>query len=151
MYVGYLGNLVAHDHALLRLTSEDMTDSYPIPDIEMCAQNTTFTIVRCDVTYMNWSSVTLPNCYDYIQIGTGEDPSYCSLFQGSNEFFYGVDLDYEDTSTDIRRLDVYWKIDAIENVTAASISIPSLTLEMYDPTFNRWNDSNMEDMIPQQV
>ncbi|ORZ02910.1 hypothetical protein BCR43DRAFT_482382 [Syncephalastrum racemosum] len=150
VYVGYLGNLVAHDHALLRLTSEDMTESYPIPDIEMCAQNTTFTIARCVVTYMNWSSVTLPNCYDYIQVGEGEDPSYCSLFQGSNDFFYGVEQDYEDTSTDIRRLDVYWKIDAIENVTAASISIPSLTLEMYDPSFNRWNDSNMADMIPQQ-
>ena len=128
-----------------------MESSYSLPQIEMCSENSSMTIVRCDLMYMNWSSSSIPNCYDYIRIGeTSETPSMCYLFDSDEFFKYGVTEEYEPTTSDIRRIDIYWKIDSILNTSLASISVPSITMELYNAGFSRW-DQLPEDMIPQQV
>ncbi|KAI9491669.1 hypothetical protein BDB00DRAFT_475466 [Zychaea mexicana] len=128
-----------------------MAESYPIPQIEMCVQNSTMTVHRIDLMFMNWTSWTIPDPYRYIMIGEpGGDPSRCYLFQSNSAFKYGVVEDYDPMTTDIRRIDIYWKIDALENVTAVSLSVPSITMELYNPGFSRWDPPDPENMVPQQ-
>ncbi|KAI8146235.1 hypothetical protein BJV82DRAFT_666031 [Fennellomyces sp. T-0311] len=130
-----------------------MDSSYPVPEIEICAQNSTLTIARCDLMYMNWTFATIPDCYHYIKIGnlSAGDPSRCYLFQSNGTFSYGVVENYEPTSPDIRRIDIYWKVDALQNLTYASISVPSIAVELYNPGFSRWNPPDPASMIPQQA
>ena len=129
-----------------------MHSSYPLPQIEMCSENSTMTIVRCDLMYMNWSMSTIPNCYDYIHLGDQSDtPTKCYLFDSDDTFKYGVTANYTPTTDDIRRIDIYWKIDSILNASSASISVPSITMELYNSNFSRWDEPEEDGMIPQQV
>ncbi|KAI9250232.1 hypothetical protein BDA99DRAFT_564200 [Phascolomyces articulosus] len=144
---------MTYDKPLLRLSREDMEKPYPAPYIEMCSQNSTMTVVQCDLMYMNWSMSTIPNCYDYIQMGDNNgDPSKCYLFRASDAINFGIlKSDYDQSSPDIRRIDIYWKIDSIVNVSIASVSVPSISMELYNPSFNRWDEIPEEEMIPQQA
>ncbi|KAG2227830.1 hypothetical protein INT45_002068 [Circinella minor] len=118
---------------------KELGDSYPLPQIEMCSENSSMTIVRCDLMHMNWSMSTIPNCYDYIAAGEASDTlSRCYLFDSGDTFKYGVVEDYEPTASNIRRIDIYWKVDLILNSSLASISVPSITMELYTEGFSRW-------------
>ncbi|KAI7857434.1 hypothetical protein BDC45DRAFT_501173 [Circinella umbellata] len=118
----------------------------------MCSENSSMTIVRCDLMHMNWSVTTIPSCYDYIAVGEASDtPSRCYLFDSGDTFKYGVVEDYEPTTSDIRRIDIYWKIDSILNSSLASISVPSITMELYTEGFSRWDPPSEDEMIPQQA
>ncbi|KAI7857435.1 hypothetical protein BDC45DRAFT_32767 [Circinella umbellata] len=117
---------------------------YLIIQIEMCSGNSSMTIVRCDLVHMDWSMSTIPNCYDYITVGEApsDTPSRCYLFDSGDTFKYGVVEEFEPTTSDIRRIDIYWKIDSILNSSLASIAVPSITLELYTEGFSRWNPPN---------
>ncbi|KAF7730534.1 hypothetical protein EC973_001915 [Apophysomyces ossiformis] len=143
---------VYFDKPLLRLSTENIPASYPAPDIEMCVQASPMTIVRCDLMYVNWSTSTIPNCYDKIRLGTHEpwDTQWCNLFEANGSINYGVESKYPANTDLIKRIDIYWRIDSIENATKASLSVPAIALQLYSPSFSRWK-LNPKDMIDQQA
>ncbi|KAI9312856.1 hypothetical protein BX666DRAFT_776034 [Dichotomocladium elegans] len=145
---------IKFDNPLLRLSTEHIKDEYEMPHVEVCAQNTTLTFVRCDLMYMNWSTISTPDCYKYIRFGTflPTDVSRCYLFESNGTIHYGVKDPslYAADATQIRRVDIYWKIDSIQNITAASVGIPAITMMLYDIRFSRWNEMSAN-MIPQQA
>lgn len=129
-----------------------MQSPYEVPFVEVCAQDSGITFPRCDMMHMNWSYSTLEDCNGYVTKGDEEGTeSQCYLLDTEGAYRYGVVEDYDENAPEIRRVDVYWKLDSIANVTAASISIPTVTIQIYDPRFNPWNDAVLDSMIPQEV
>ncbi|KAI7863706.1 hypothetical protein BDF14DRAFT_1841344 [Spinellus fusiger] len=152
VYCGYLIRQIVLDVPLLRVSSENIPYSYPSPDIEICAQNTSLTIVRCDLTYANWTTIPLSNCYDKIRFGNHQpqDISWCYLFEANGTVNYGVETSYPAESSLIKRIDIYWRIDNTINATSTSLSVPSLAIQLYSPSFNRWTIDESS-LIPQQA
>lgn len=130
-----------------------MVSPYEVPHIEICGQSTTLTFVQCDVMYMNWTTVSLPNCYDKIRFGDNStwSPSQCYLFEVNGTLHYGVEETPAPDSPEIRRIDIYWLINSLSNITEASVGIPSITIMLYDPRFSRWDSKAVNHMIPQEV
>ncbi|CDH54959.1 predicted protein [Lichtheimia corymbifera JMRC:FSU:9682] len=130
-----------------------MESPYEVPHIEICGQSTTLTFVQCDVMYMNWTIVSLPNCYDKIRFGDNStwSPSQCYLFEVNGTLHYGVEENPAPDSPEIRRIDIYWLINSLSNITEASVGIPSITIMLYDPRFSRWDPKAVNHMIPQEV
>lgn len=44
-----------------------------------------------------------------------------------------------DSRDALRRLDFYWSIDNLKNLTYSTISIPAIAIQLYDPSFTTWN------------
>ncbi|KAI9028969.1 hypothetical protein CLU79DRAFT_736974 [Phycomyces nitens] len=151
VYLGYLIRQIAMDIPLLRISTETLPNSYPAPDIEICAQNTTVRIVRCDITHADWSVKPLDNCYDKIRIGSTQlmGSSFCNLFEANGTLNYVIN-DPNPTNDLIRRIDIYWRVDNVVNATAASLSVPALSIQLYSPSFNRWTVDQSK-LIPQQI
>lgn len=109
------------------------------PDIEICAENSTLTFVRCDVMYYNWSTSEIPNCVqDYIRLGEGDSPSKCYLFETKDRYRMALNgMAVSDRAA--RRFDIYWRADSIQNISFATIAVPAVTVQLYHPSFNSWN------------
>ncbi|KAL0089235.1 hypothetical protein F4703DRAFT_1840056 [Phycomyces blakesleeanus] len=152
VYLGYLIRQIALDIPLLRISTENLPNIYPAPDIEICAQNTTVRIVRCDITHADWTVKPLENCYDKIRIGTTQlmGSSFCNLFEANGTLNYWISQDVPPNNDVIRRIDIYWRVDSVVNATAASLSVPALSIQLYSPSFNRWTIDPTK-LIPQQV
>ena len=98
------------------------------------------TIVRCDIVYMDWSKLTIPNCYDYITRGKDDDSTTrCYLFDSGYKFKYGIKKSHEMTASSLRQIDIYWKIDSIFNHSFSTVAIPSINIELRNRGFSRWD------------
>lgn len=130
-----------------------MEAPYEVPHVEICGQSTTLTFVRCDVMYMNWTTISLPSCYDHIRFGDNStgSASQCYLFEVNGTLHYGVEENPALDSPEIRRVDFYWLINNLTSITKASVGIPSITIMLYDPRFSRWDPKAVDHMIPQEV
>lgn len=88
--------------------------------------------------YYNWTTVDIENCFSrFFRPGANDTPQKCYVFEsnGTYRMANGVTYDSRDA---LRRLDFYWNIDDLYNLTYAAASIPTLALQLYDPHFSSW-------------
>ncbi|KAI8083889.1 hypothetical protein BDF21DRAFT_416833 [Thamnidium elegans] len=143
-FCGYLINLIYRDVPLLQLSSETMKVDIQTPDIEICAQNSTLTIVRCNSMEYDWNTKEIPNCYqDYFRKGEGDETSKCYMFETKDRFRMATGNEMVVGPNAIRRLDFYWHVDSLVNISAATIAVPAITVQLYDPRFNGWNEETI--------
>ncbi|CAO3634990.1 unnamed protein product [Mucor hiemalis] len=148
-FVGYLINQIYNDHPLIQISSENIGLDIETPDVEICAQGSTMTVVKCSAMYYNWTVVDIPNCFqDYFRAGANNETSKCYVFESRNRYRMSTGLTY-DSRNALRRLDFYWNVDSLQNLTASTISIPAIAVQLYDPHFTTWwpetiGDSPME-------
>lgn len=96
------------------------------------------TVVKCSAMYYNWTVVDIPNCWeDYFRSGAVGDTSKCYVFETRNRYRMATGLTY-DSRDALRRLDFYWNIDSLQNLTYSTISIPAIAIQLYDPSFTTW-------------
>ncbi|KAI8335215.1 hypothetical protein BD560DRAFT_414152 [Blakeslea trispora] len=145
-FCGYLINQICTDKPLLRNSLEEIGNSTTTPDIEMCVQNTTMQIVGCSVMYYNWSSAEIPDCWSrYFRPGNNEDSSTkCWYFETNNTYHMATGMTYDNRDA-LRRIDFYWHIDSLANLSYASVSVPAIALQLYDPRFTTWRTNTLGD------
>ncbi|KAG1217150.1 hypothetical protein G6F35_009418 [Rhizopus arrhizus] len=138
-FCGYLINLIYHDRPLIQNSSEEITSYIETPDIEFCIQNSTMQVVHCSAMYYNWSTVPIDNCWQrFFRPGANDgSTSKCWVFETNNTYRMTTGLTYDNRDA-LRRLDFYWKIDNLYNVSYASISVPAMAIQLYDPRFSSW-------------
>lgn len=108
------------------------------PDVEVCVQNSTMRVVACTAMYYNWTSVDLPDCHDnYFLPGAPEGSTRCYYFTVADKFRMATGLKFDNRDS-LRRIDFYWHLDNILNVTFATISLPAITVQLYHPNFTTW-------------
>lgn len=100
---------------------------------------------------MNWDLNENPGCVGHYRDGNYAGGEMCKVFQ-ANFTNFGISSS-ESSDLNIRRIDIYWRLD---NITAASsqyLAIPSLAVSLYDQSFSTWrlNDDQIKAMIPKQV
>ena len=88
-------------------------------------------------------------CEGHYRDGNYNGGIMCKVFQANNTNFgiAGNGL----FEPDIRRVDIYWRID---NITENNyLSVPSLPVTLFDQSFSTWrlNDDQIKSMIPMQV
>ncbi|KAG2201017.1 hypothetical protein INT47_006561 [Mucor saturninus] len=137
-FCGYLIALIYNDKPLTQISSETITYDIETPDVEFCAQNSTMTLVKCSAMYYNWTMVDIPNCFqDFVRPGANGDASKCYVFESRKKYRMATGLSY-DSRDALRRLDFYWNIDELQNLTYSTISIPAIAIQLYDPSFTPW-------------
>ncbi|KAI8341740.1 hypothetical protein BC941DRAFT_414352 [Chlamydoabsidia padenii] len=148
-YCGYLINQLVTDRRLLISISEQIPSTgYPAPDIETCSQKSTFTIAKCTLVSMNWTSTDIPGCAPYIIDGSLDDPNtHCKVFTAKNHPLQFRINGTDDTS--IQRVDLYWRVDNVTSFEEATLAIPTLAIQFYAASFSPWRQSDIV-KIPQQ-
>jgi hypothetical protein len=104
------------------------------------------TIVGCAAVYFNWTSVPIPDCYNrFFRTGVYSATMPCYVFEtnGTYRMAIGSPDDGNDYTDSVRRFDFYWKIDNHFNYTSASISVPAIALQLYDPSFSHWKTKTL--------
>ncbi|KAI9264772.1 hypothetical protein BY458DRAFT_513940 [Sporodiniella umbellata] len=111
------------------------------------------TIVYCTAMYTNWTSIPIENCWNrFFRKGVSDGSvSQCYAFETNGTYHMTTGLSHDNHNA-LLRLDFYWKIDNLYNVTYASLSTPAMAVQLYDPRFNSWKkktvgDSPMETLI----
>lgn len=109
------------------------------PDVELCVANSTFSAVRCVGTYNNWTSIDIPNCWERF-FRTGDNGVVqCYVFESNGSFPMTAGLEFDNRPL-FRRLDFYWHIDSLENVSFVSVTTAVVTLELYHPKYSPWRN-----------
>ncbi|KAG2195410.1 hypothetical protein INT47_002849 [Mucor saturninus] len=137
-YCAYLISQMYNNQPLLQISSEYIGHDSAIPDIELCAQNSSLTVVKCTAMYYNWTTQDIPNCWETLfRSGVNDVGPKCYVFEsnGTLRMARGVTYDSRDA---LRKIDFYWKFDALFNMTYTSISIPAISIQLYSPTFSSW-------------
>ncbi|CAO3662712.1 unnamed protein product [Rhizopus stolonifer] len=145
-FCGYLINLIYQDQPLIQSSSQSIDSYIETPDIEFCLQNSTMKVIHCSAMYYNWSTVDIDNCWDRFFYAGANDgsASRCWIFETNGEYRMTAGLTYDNRDA-LRRLDFYWKIDDLYNVTYASISVPAMAIQLYDPKFSLWKPATVGD------
>lgn len=110
------------------------------PDIEVCVQNSTMKVVKCNAMFYNWTSVDIPNCWErFFRSGVPEpgSTSKCYVFETNNTYRMATGLTF-DNRVALRRLDFYWNIDSLYNLSYSTASVPAIAVQLYDPHFSFW-------------
>ncbi|KAI8992323.1 hypothetical protein BDB01DRAFT_847710 [Pilobolus umbonatus] len=147
-FCGYLISRIVNDQPLIQILTQGIYNETETPDIEVCIQGSTWEATYCEVMYLNWSVVTVPDCWNKYFRG-GED------LYGTRCYIYESHGDYRMTAGDssnpdaVRRLDFYWNVGSIENMTRLSIAQPAVAIKLFHSSFNTWiegaiGDSEME-------
>lgn len=89
--------------------------------------------------YYNWTVVDVPNCWQrFFRQGDPEPgPSKCYVFETNNTYRMATGLTYDNRPA-LRRLDFYWNINSVYNLSFITASIPTITVQLYDPHFSFW-------------
>ncbi|KAG1054362.1 hypothetical protein G6F43_003616 [Rhizopus delemar] len=145
-FCGYLINLIYRDQPLIQNSSKEISNYIDAPDIEFCLQNSTMKVVHCSAMYYNWSAVPIDNCWEnFFYSGANDDStSKCWIFDTKGQYKMTNGLTYDNRDA-LRRLDFYWKIDNLYNVSYATISIPAMAIQLYDPKFSSWKPATIGD------
>ncbi|PHZ11439.1 uncharacterized protein RHIMIDRAFT_257644 [Rhizopus microsporus ATCC 52813] len=150
-FCGYLINLMYHDRPLIQTSSEAITNKIDTPDIEFCVQNTTMHMVHCSGMFFNWTTIPLNDCWTrFFRAGesTG-DTSRCYIFETNGTMSMATGFAYDNREA-MRRIDFYWKIDDLQNISYASISTPAIAVQLYDPQFSPWKKYTIGDTPVEQ-
>lgn len=131
---------------MIQSSSKQISDYIDAPDIEFCLQNSTMKVVHCSAMYYNWSAVPIDNCWENFFYSGANDASTskCWIFDTKGQYKMTNGLTYDNRDA-LRRLDFYWKIDDLYNVSYASISIPAMAIQLYDPKFSSWKPATIGD------
>ncbi|RCH79486.1 hypothetical protein CU098_000872, partial [Rhizopus stolonifer] len=142
-FCGYLINQICDYIPLIQYSFEDIGLNVSTPDIEVCAQNSTFHFVKCTAMYYNWTMMDIPNCFGrFFRHGDDNELSKCRVFQSNDTYRMaaGLTLDNRDA---LRRLDFYWVIDSAENMSYSTITVPAMAIYLYDPRFSPWRPGSI--------
>ncbi|KAI7906459.1 uncharacterized protein BX663DRAFT_496491 [Cokeromyces recurvatus] len=96
--------------------------------------------------YYNWTVMDIPDCWEnffYPGLNNG-DQTKCYLFTTNNEFRMAPGLS-PDHRNGLRRLDFYWNIDNISNISYATITVPAIAVQLYDHRFSTWAPETIGD------
>lgn len=127
-----------NNQPLLQISSEYIGFDSATPDIELCAQNSSLTVVKCSVMYYNWTMKDIPDCWETLfRPGVNDLATKCYVFESNDTLRMSRGVTYDNRDA-LRRIDFYWNIDALFNMTYASISIPAIAIQLYSPTFSSW-------------
>jgi hypothetical protein len=79
----------------------------------------------------------MENCSDYFVPEKYKDNQYCYWFMANDTFHMVSSEDEKDTKDEsVRQIDFYWSIDNLKNFTKSGISVPTITMQLYDPQFS---------------
>ena len=114
------------------------------PDVEMCVQNTTMQVVSCSILYYNWTEAQIPDCWSqFFRPGRNDGSSTrCWYFSTNNSYHMAAGIVYDNRDA-LRRIDFYWRLDSLVNISYASLSLPAIALQLYDPRFTSWNTDTL--------
>lgn len=88
--------------------------------------------------YYNWTTVDIPNCWqNFFRAGANGETSKCYVFESKNRYRMATGLTY-DSRNALRRLDFYWNVDSLQNITYSTISTPALAVQLFSPFFTTW-------------
>ncbi|KAI8393698.1 uncharacterized protein BYT42DRAFT_551935 [Radiomyces spectabilis] len=107
----------------------------------MCVQSSSMTLHRIDFIDPAWNTLTIQDVSKYVSLGQREawDTNWCYLFH-SDAVYYATDSQAAlPGKTVIRRMDVYWRIDSLANVSAVSVAVPGVAVHLYANSLNSWN------------
>ncbi|KAI7887985.1 uncharacterized protein EV154DRAFT_519251 [Mucor mucedo] len=137
-YCAYLISQMYNNQPLLQISSEYIGHDSATPDIELCAQNSSLTVIKCTAMYYNWTTQDIPNCWETLfRPGVNDLATKCYVFESNGTLRMSRGVTY-DSSDALRKIDFYWKFDALFNMTYTSISIPAISIQLYSPTFSSW-------------
>lgn len=101
-------------------------------------QNSTLTVVKCTAMYYNWTQVDIPNCWErFFRHGANNEATKCYIFETNDTYRMATGVVY-DSRDALRRLDFYWNIDDIRNLSYSTVSLPAVAVQLYDPHFSTW-------------
>ncbi|KAK4515817.1 uncharacterized protein ATC70_010772 [Mucor velutinosus] len=142
-FCGYLISQIHNDRPLIQISSEQIETDTDTPDIELCVQNSTLTVVKCTAMYYNWTEVDIPNCWErFFRQGANNEATKCYIFETNNTYRMAAGVVY-DSRDALRRLDFYWNIDDLRNLSYSTVSLPAVAVQLYDPHFNTWKASTV--------
>ncbi|OBZ85681.1 hypothetical protein A0J61_06268 [Choanephora cucurbitarum] len=143
-FCGYLINQIFTDKPLLRNSLEEIGNITVTPDVEMCVQNTTMQVVSCSILYYNWTEAQIPDCWSqFFRPGRNDGSSTrCWYFSTNNSYHMAAGIVYDNRDA-LRRIDFYWRLDSLVNISYASLSLPAIALQLYDPRFTSWNTDTL--------
>ncbi|KAI8976898.1 hypothetical protein BDB01DRAFT_297390 [Pilobolus umbonatus] len=128
------------EQPLLQISSDNKVVDIEAPEIELCVQNSTMTVINCSIVYYNWTTGTIPDCWSkYFEHGVQTDNNKCYLFRVKDDYRMAASENAPIGS--IRRFDFYWNIDNLFNLSYTTIAYPSITLTLYHPHFSQWQPS----------
>ncbi|CAO3625896.1 unnamed protein product [Mucor fragilis] len=137
-FCGYLISQIHGDRPLIQISSEQIETDIDTPDIELCVQNSTLTVVKCTAMYYNWTQVDIPNCWErFFRHGANNEATKCYIFETNDTYRMATGVVY-DSRDALRRLDFYWNIDDIRNLSYSTVSLPAVAVQLYDPHFSTW-------------
>lgn len=100
---------------------------FPSPAVEICSDGSDFVIPRCDFVYNNAPTIQNVNCTRWLQPeANNTNGSYCYLFSVSDEILFGTN------DTNLITIDFYFKILNLTAAIADTISIPSVSISVFD-------------------
>ncbi|KAL9539164.1 hypothetical protein MBANPS3_010426 [Mucor bainieri] len=142
-FCGYLISQIHGDRPLIQISSEQISTDIDTPDIELCVQNSTLSVVKCTAMYYNWTQVDIPNCWErFFRPGANNEATKCYIFETNNTYRMATGVVY-DSRDALRRLDFYWNIDDLRNLSYSTVSLPAVAVQLYDPHFNTWKASTV--------
>lgn len=138
---------MCNDQPLLQISSETINGDFASPDIGLCASNTSISIVKCSAMFVDWTQVDIPNCWErFFRAGDNKDTIKCYVFETNGTYRMGTSLGIEAVNkTALIRLDFYWNIDSVQNMSYSTNSIPAMSVQLYDPSFSTWKSDTVGD------
>ncbi|CEP07284.1 hypothetical protein [Parasitella parasitica] len=95
--------------------------------------------------YYNWTQVDVPNCWQrFFRPGSNQEATKCYVFETNNTYRMTTGVTY-DSRDALRRLDFYWNIDDLRNLSYATNSLPAVAIQLYDPRFSTWKIATVGD------
>ncbi|CAG8492655.1 1702_t:CDS:2, partial [Ambispora leptoticha] len=150
-YTGYCIFLIwqiSRDSPVLR-DFQEFEDLLPVPDIQICGWQNDIQIERCDFLWNNSTVTTYENCTGPIQ-KLYQSPNRINL----NDFCYlftivDKTIKYGRLDNDtLKNIDFYYKILNMTSFSEYSISVATIAIQLYDPSFNPvWDGTQLRGMV----
>lgn len=104
-------------------------------------------MVKCSAMFVNWTIVDIPDCWNrFFRPGANTGSMKCYVFETNGTYRMGASLGIDAVNaTSLIRLDFYWNIDSIKNMSYSTNSIPAISVQLYDPSFSTWKIATVGD------
>ncbi|KAI8992350.1 hypothetical protein BDB01DRAFT_778134 [Pilobolus umbonatus] len=143
-YLVHLILLIIHDEPMIQILTEGILNEIETPDIEICVEGTTWEATFCEVQYLNFTVQRVENCWNkYFRSGKERAGPQCYIYESHGD--YRMTAGDSSNPLAIRRLDFYWNVGSIDNLTRSSILHPSVDIKLFHSSFNTWSEDEIGD------
>ncbi|CAG8616374.1 13341_t:CDS:2 [Ambispora leptoticha] len=137
-YILFLLFQVWSDKPVIQIANEELS-FIEMPNIEICGYGSDIEITRCDFTKKDWSDIVHPKCAkdnggSYLLTKPVVNLSYCYVFMGNGSLFFSKDNN--DNDNILQQIIVYFKILNLTGAESASLSVPTVAVQLLDPSFD---------------